>query len=122
MLALRPLLSVERPSDAIGRIPPELLELAEVMEPWTSYLAFTDDNIAVGACTFKAPPNEKHEVEIAYFTFSEFENRGFGAAMAGLLYSLAAGSGQVERVIAHTLPEENSSVRICPAIGLRING
>ena len=113
MIGLKPLASVQDSAELMARIPPELLALAEAREPWTSYVAFGVDGIAVGTCAFKSAPSAKKEVEIAYLTFPEQERRGYGAAMAQSLVAIAAGTGKVERVIAQTLREENASVRIC---------
>lgn len=44
------------------------------------YLVLETDTI-VGTCAFRSPPRSG-EVEIAYFTFPEFEGRGFTTEMA----------------------------------------
>ena len=55
--------------------------------PWIGYLA-VDDGSIVGTCAFKcAPVNGR--VEIAYFTFPEFEGRGIATAMARRLIAIA---------------------------------
>jgi RimJ/RimL family protein N-acetyltransferase len=80
------------------------------------------DGVAVGACAFKSAPTQKREVEIAYLTFPEHERRGFGAAMAQSLFEIAAGSGEIDRVIAQTLREENASARICRRLHFNFEG
>lgn len=85
---------------------------------WGGYLAVDDAIPAViGTCAFVAPPGDSGEVEIAYHTFPPYERRGYGAAMAGALVRLAEESGEVHRVYAHTLPEENASARILARSG-----
>jgi RimJ/RimL family protein N-acetyltransferase len=79
--------------------------------PWGAYLTIDQASrlLVVGACAFKSGPTPEQTVEIAYYTFPDYEGRGFGAAMASELCRIANESGQVERVIAHTLPEPNAS-------------
>lgn len=75
--------------------------------PWGSYLVHRDSTM-VGICAFKAAPDAKGSVEIAYMTFPAFEGRGHATAMAGALFEVAAEAG-ARVVIAHTLPAENAS-------------
>jgi [ribosomal protein S5]-alanine N-acetyltransferase len=78
--------------------------------PWGAYLSVDQaSRLVVGACAFKSGPTPERLVEIAYYTFPDYEGRGFGTAMALELCRIADESGQVERVIAHTLPEPNAS-------------
>ncbi|HEX8573414.1 MAG TPA: GNAT family N-acetyltransferase [Allosphingosinicella sp.] len=84
-------------------------------DPWGSYIG-CDGETPVGLCAFKAAPDPAGTVEIAYMTFPEFEGRGHATAMAGALARIAFEAGS-PLVIAHTLPEENSSGR-----ALRRNG
>ena len=122
MLALKPLAAVQDSPGFASRIPRELLALASAREPWTSYVAFRPDGAAVGLGAFKSPPTAKKEVEIAYFTFPEFERHGHGTAMAQALVKIAADSREVDSVIAQTLREEDASVRICRRLGFVFEG
>jgi ribosomal-protein-alanine N-acetyltransferase len=122
MLALRPLAAVQDSPGLVTRIPRELLALAGARAPWTSYVAFRTDGVAVGTCAFKSPPTTKKEVEIAYLTFPEFEKQGHGTAMARALVEIAAGSGEVDSVIAQTLREEDASVHICRRLDFAFEG
>lgn len=121
-LTLRPLVEVHLSADLAALVPHELVALASVRPPWTSYLAYSGAGQAVGACAFKSVPNDRREVEIAYLTFAAFEGQGYGTAMAGLLLDVAAGSGEVDQIIAHTLREENASVKICRRLGFTLVG
>lgn len=121
-LTLRPLAEVHLSADLAELVPHELVALASVRRPWTSYVAYSGAGQAVGACTFKSAPNERREVEVAYLTFPDFEGQGYGTAMAGLLLDVAAGSEEVDQIIAHTLREENASVKICRRLGFTIEG
>lgn len=77
--------------------------------PWGSYLA-SEAGTPVGLCAFKAAPDLKGVVEIAYMTFPAFEGRGHATAMAAALTRIAFADG-APLVIAHTLPQENASTR-----------
>jgi [ribosomal protein S5]-alanine N-acetyltransferase len=80
------------------------------VDPWGAYLTVDNQSrTIVGACAFKSGPTPERTVEIAYYTFPAYEGRGFGTAVARDLFQIADDSGQVDRVIAHTLPEPNAS-------------
>ena len=76
----------------------------------------------VGSCAFKTPPTEDGTVEIAYFTYPEFEGRGYATAMAMKLIRLASGSPSINQVLAHTLPERNASTRVLEKAGMTFVG
>jgi RimJ/RimL family protein N-acetyltransferase len=82
--------------------------------PWVGYLT-EDGGRYIGTCAFKSPPTEKG-VEIAYFTFPEFEGRGIATRMVRELLAIARNAG-AEVVIAQTLPEVNASTRILEKLG-----
>jgi GNAT superfamily N-acetyltransferase len=69
---------------AVGQQTLNLFERTGVTaEPWSGYLAMDRaQHVIVGTCGFKAPPDDDGVVEIAYFTFPDFEGRGYGSAMA----------------------------------------
>jgi RimJ/RimL family protein N-acetyltransferase len=85
--------------------------------PWIGYLARDPaSNMLVGTCSFVGPP-QGGEVEIAYFTFPGAEGRGWGGAMAAALVLMAFAEDGLDRVIAHTLPQEGPSTRILHGLG-----
>lgn len=91
--------------------------------PWGTYLAVDEGSQQViGACGFKGPPGAEGIVEIAYYTFPAFENRGYATAVAARLVEMAQSSPAVRRVIAHTLPEPNASTRVLTKIGMQFVG
>lgn len=91
--------------------------------PWGGYLAVDEAaREIVGACGFKGPPDEADSVEIAYFTLPPFEGKGFATAMASALIELAARAGDVHKIVAHTMPEENASAHVLRKNGLRFVG
>lgn len=86
-------------------------------EPWIGYLAIADET-PVGTCGFKSPPRDGR-VEIAYFTFREFEGRGLASAMAAELVAMARRHRSSVVVAAQTLPERNASHRVLEKLGFR---
>jgi RimJ/RimL family protein N-acetyltransferase len=86
-------------------------------EPWICYLAVADGK-PIGTCGFKSPPSDGR-VEIAYFTFPDFEGRGFASAMAARLVAIARSHDSSVVVTAQTLPERNASHRILEKLGFR---
>lgn len=85
--------------------------------PWIGYLARDPaSNMLVGTCSFVGPP-KGGEVEIAYFTFPGAEGRGWGGAMAAALVLMAFAEEGLDRLIAHTLPQENASTKILDRLG-----
>ena len=93
----------------------QLYEQRGYVEPWIGYLA-VEDGAYVGSCGFTSPPLEQ-VVEIAYFTFPDFERRGIATRMARQLVSIAQEADSAVRIIAHTLKEENASTRLLKKIG-----
>jgi ribosomal-protein-alanine N-acetyltransferase len=89
--------------------------------PWLGYLALSDHDEMIGTCGFKAPP-DAGSVEIAYFTFTEFEGQGLGRRMAARLVALASQSSEVVLVTAHTMRNENASTRILRSLGFALKG
>src|SRR5215475_11590682 len=90
------------------------------IEPWVGYLAIEEGN-CVGACGFTSPP-AGGVVEIAYFTYPDFEGRGLATRMAQRLISIAQERAPPVRLIAHTLTEENASNHILKKLGFAFTG
>lgn len=84
-------------------------------QPWVGYLALSCST-PVGTCGFKSPPQDRR-VEIAYFTFPDFEDRGFATAMAAELVSIARRYDPTVSVVAQTLPDRNASHRVLEKLG-----
>ena len=87
------------------------------VEPWIGYLTVTDD-ATVGTCGFKSPPSEGR-VEIAYFTFPEFEGQGIASQMAAELVALARQADPEVALAAQTLPTRNASHRVLEKLGFQ---
>ena len=93
----------------------ELYQRVGFHVPWIGYLALQDSNV-VGTCAFTAPPRDD-KVEIAYFTFPEFEGRGIATVMARELIAIARAAAPAIIVTAHTLPQRNASNSILEKLG-----
>jgi [ribosomal protein S5]-alanine N-acetyltransferase len=95
----------------------ELYDRVPSTPPWIGYLSEDEaSGVIVGSCGFKGACQDGM-VEIAYFSFPGYEQRGFASEMARLLTDLALREPDVQIVRAHTLPEENASVRILRRLG-----
>lgn len=83
--------------------------------PWVGYLA-CEDGVFLGTCGFKGPPRDGL-VEIAYFTFPEFEGHGIATCMASELVRIAHETDPAVVVTARTLPVEGASTAILRKLG-----
>jgi RimJ/RimL family protein N-acetyltransferase len=126
--ALAPLAGWPAPAPAVRLVVIDIVHaLARMVQdngappPWRGYLAATEAAGAIGTCAFKAAPADG-AVEIAYYTFAPFERRGHGKAMVRRLVEIAAASGAVERVVAHTNAAANPSVAILRGLGFAARG
>lgn len=109
--------------DAARKVCAETVALYETVgfvPPWIGYLGIVDGQV-IGTCAFTAPVNA-NRVEIAYFTFPEFEGRGFATRMAQELISIAHGASLGVLLVAQTLPEENASTTILRRLGFQLAG
>ena len=96
-----------------------LLEAVPRDPCWGGFLAVDEKrSTVIGTCGFKAGPGSERQVEIAYFTFPPFEGHGCATLMARELISMAEGSREAPRVMAHTLPERNASTRVLEKVGM----
>jgi len=100
----------------------DLYEQTNAVAPWLGYLAYDNEaNEIVGICSFKDMP-EDGMVEIAFFTFPGYEGRGWGGAMAAAIIDIGWKTGTIDTIFAHTLREENASVRILKKLGFTLVG
>lgn len=78
--------------------------------PWVGYLVIHAHHIA-GAAGFNGKPQNNH-VEISYFTFPEFEGKGFASLACKALINIARQANPHLIITAKTAPEENASTSI----------
>lgn len=108
--------------EILTQVPEEILPLAKRPHPWTGYIVFLDRTTIVGVCAFKDIPDSSKCVEIAYYTFLQYKQRGYGTSMARQLVEIAKASSEASFVIAHTLRKENASARICRRLNFQCQG
>jgi len=103
--------------EAVGFTLEHLRNAPEADHPWTMQF-FVDAATArlVGSGGFAAPPADR-VVEIGYEVSPEFRGQGFGSAAARALVERAVTSGEVDRVLAHTLPGPNPSTGVLVSLG-----
>ena len=78
--------------------------------PWVGYFVFQNDKV-VGSCGFTGKPNNG-VVEIAYWTFKEFEGNGIASFSCSELIKISKNADINIKVTAKTAPENNASTSI----------
>jgi RimJ/RimL family protein N-acetyltransferase len=78
--------------------------------PWVGYFIVRQDKI-VGSCSFVGQPIDG-KVEIAYWTFKEFEGQGIASFACKELVSIAYRTDPSLTITAKTAPEHNASTKI----------
>lgn len=79
-------------------------------KPWIGYFAFNNHQV-VGTGGFTGQPKDG-KVEIAYWTFKEFEGQGIASFVCKQLISIAKGTDPKIIITAKTAPEHNASTKI----------
>ena len=103
--------------EAIGFTLAQLTNAPEAARSWSMQF-FVDQASGrlVGSGGYVAPPVGR-TVEIGYEVAPEFRGRRFGAAAARAMVEQAVASGEVDHVIAHTLPGPNPSTGVLRSLG-----
>jgi len=78
--------------------------------PWVGYFV-ERENQMVGSCGFTGQP-VGGKVEIAYWTFKEFEGQGIASFSCKALISIARQADPEIIITAKTAPEQNASTKI----------
>lgn len=78
--------------------------------PWIGYFVVRENHI-VGSCGFTGQPKEG-KVEIAYWTFKEYEGQGIASFSCKELVSIAQQCDPTIIITAKTAPEHNASTKI----------
>lgn len=97
-----------------------LYSVAGYVSPWLGYFAL-EDSVCIGTCGFKGPPRN-NRVEIAYFTFPEYECRGYAMRMARMLVDMARAADAEVTIAAQTLPQESASTAVLRRLGFVLIG
>ena len=89
---------------------------------WWSWLpVLKEENRLVGNCGYKGP-SKKGVVEIGYEVARDYRNQGLATEIAQTLIQHAFSFPDVTTILAHTLAEENASVRILNRCGFTFQG
>ena len=78
--------------------------------PWVGYFIIKENKI-VGSCGFTGQPKDGI-VEIAYWTFKEFEGQGIASFACKELITIALQCNQGLTITAKTAPAHNASTKI----------
>ena len=79
-------------------------------KPWVGYFAFNNNQV-VGTGGFTGQPKDG-KVEIAYWTFKEFEGQGLASFVCKQLIAIAKEADPDIILTATTAPENNASTKI----------
>ena len=78
--------------------------------PWVAYLVVRQNQV-VGSCSFTGQPIDG-KVEIAYWTFKEFEGQGIASFACKELIKISQNTDSKVTITAKTAPGHNASTRI----------
>ncbi|PEX83857.1 GNAT family N-acetyltransferase [Bacillus cereus] len=88
--------------------------------PWGAwYVIRKEDDIVLGDIGFKGKPNENHTVEIGYGFIEKYWNQGFATEAVGELINWAFQTREVETIIAETLLDNYSSIRVLEKLHMK---
>jgi [ribosomal protein S5]-alanine N-acetyltransferase len=79
-------------------------------KPWIGYFAFNNNRV-VGTGGFTGPP-KGGKIEIAYWTFKEFEGQGVASFVCKELIAIAKTTSHDIIITAKTAPEHNASSKV----------
>lgn len=115
-------LDVPLPRAAVdaGEASAELYAAVGYVPPWIGYLGFVAGE-CVGTCAFKSPP-KGNRIEIAYYTFPQFEGRGHATSMASALMDIAFNAMPGILLVAHTRAEESAATGVLSKLGFHLTG
>src|SRR3712207_869173 len=103
--------------EAIGFTLEHLQNAPEADHAWSmQFFVDPTNGRLLGSGGFAAPPVAR-TVEIGYEVAPEFRGRGVGVAAARALVERAVASGEVDHVIARTLPGPNPSTGVLVSLG-----
>jgi ribosomal-protein-alanine N-acetyltransferase len=103
--------------EAIGFTLEHLRAASEAERSWSmQFFVDPTNGRLLGSGGFAAPPVAR-TVEIGYEVAPEFRGRGIGVAAARALVERAVASGEVDHVVAHTLPGPNPSTGVLVTLG-----
>ncbi|MBE7103979.1 GNAT family N-acetyltransferase [Bacillus cereus] len=88
--------------------------------PWGAWFVIRkEDDIVLGDIGFKGKPNEEHTVEIGYGFIEKYWNEGYATEAVSELMKWAFQTGEVETIIAETLLDNYSSIRVLEKLHMK---
>ncbi|MGG0153405.1 GNAT family N-acetyltransferase [Bacillus mycoides] len=88
--------------------------------PWGAwYVIRKEDDVVLGDIGFKGKPNEQHTVEIGYGFIEKYWNKGYATEAVSELMKWAFQTGEVETIIAETLLDNYSSIRVLEKLHMK---
>jgi RimJ/RimL family protein N-acetyltransferase len=82
----------------------------------------TRKSIAIGNGGFKGKPDATGTVEVGYSILEEYHRKGFASEAVGALIHWAFSHENVTRIIAHTFPDLQPSIRVLEKCGFACVG
>ena len=107
---------------SLGRVRDELAADPSATRWGPRFIVVEGPRTLVGWGGFKGAPDAAGAVEIGYAVAPSWEGRGVATATVGALLREAWAAPEVRRVVAHTLPEPNASVRVLEKFGFVRDG
>ncbi|HDR8092871.1 GNAT family N-acetyltransferase [Bacillus cereus] len=83
------------------------------------YVLRKEDGIVLGDIGFKGKPNENQTVEIGYGFIEKYWNQGYATEAVRELIDWAFKTGEVETIIAETLLDNYSSMRVLEKLHMK---
>ncbi|AQQ63694.1 MULTISPECIES: GNAT family N-acetyltransferase [Bacillus] len=88
--------------------------------PWGAwYVLRKEDDSVLGDIGFKGKPNEDQTVEIGYGFIEKYWNQGYATEAVKELIDWAFKTGEVETIIAETLLDNYSSMRVLEKLHMK---
>ncbi|HGO9418722.1 GNAT family N-acetyltransferase [Bacillus cereus] len=92
----------------------------EALLPWGAWYVFRkEDDSVLGDIGFKGKPNEDQTVEIGYGFIEKYWNQGYATEAVKELIDWAFKTGEVETIIAETLLDNYSSMRVLEKLHMK---
>ena len=80
---------------------------------WLNYfIIHLQDQCLIGTCGYKGAPKENQQVEIGYEIAEKYQGKGYATEAASALINRAFEFENIGLVKAHTLNQENASIRV----------
>jgi len=106
--------------DSIFRFSLEMIKKNPSDLIWWSYLpVLKEENVLIGSCGYKGPPDKEGIVEIGYEIAEAYRNRGLATELAKGLTDFAFTQAEVKAVKAHTLAAVNPSGSVLKKCGMK---